>query len=155
MQGIRIIDNVVEVEAILDTAAYSSGDVMFQPVELKNIVNQNGVAVVTSIVVADFDDNGSPINLLFLRSAIPVGATNTPMLIAANQLDQVLGHVYIAATDYLDLTNNQVATTRQVGLILLPDPSAKQSVWMAGQATEDQLTYASGHLTIKVGVLRG
>jgi hypothetical protein len=154
MQGVRIIDNVVEVEPGLDTAAYAALEVLFQPIELPLIVNPNGVAVITSIVLTDYDDQGVAINLVFLRSAIPVGANNTAMLIAANQLDQVLGHVNIAATDYLDLTNNQVATKRQVGLILLPDPRVGQSIWMAGQATAAQ-TYASGRLTIKVGALRG
>lgn len=154
MQGVRIIDNVVEVEVFTDTAAHAALEVLFQPIELPLIVNQNGVAVITSIVLADYDDQGVAINLVFLRSAISVGANNAAMTIATGNLSQVLGHVSVAATDYLDLTNNQVATVRRVGLELLPDPGAGQSVWMAGQATAAQ-TYASGRLTIKVGVLRG
>lgn len=154
MEGVRIIDNVVEVEVNVDTAAHAAADVLFQPTEVPLIVNPNGIAVVTSVVLTDFDDQGVSINLLFLREPISVGANNAAMTISNTELEHVLGHVVIAATDYLDLTNNQVATMRGIGLALLPDPSAKQSVWIAGQATAAQ-TYAGGKLLLKIGVLRG
>ena len=80
MQGVRIIDNVVEVEVGVDTAVHAAGDVLFQPIELPLITNDNGCAVITSIVVTDYDDQGIAINLgwfyVVLSYFVIVGTSN-------------------------------------------------------------------------------
>ena len=152
MQGVRIIDNVVEIEVAVDTAVHAAADVVFQPTELPLIANPNGCAVVASVVVIDYDDQGSEIDLVFLSEPVTVGANNATFAIPDTQVDKVLG--YIAVDDYLDLDQNQIGCERNCGLVLRPDPLTPQSVWVAG-LTPDTPTYASGRIGLKIGVLRG
>lgn len=152
---VRILDSVVEVTVPVDTAAHAANDVVCQPVELGNISRERGCAVVTSVVIADPDDQGSALDVVFLRSNIAVGANNAAMTISDNDLDEVLG--FVSVSSYLNLANNQVGEARNVGLVLLPDPNnddVGRSVWLALRTTGTP-TYASGTLTVKVGVLRG
>jgi hypothetical protein len=93
MQGIRIYDNVVEVEVGVDTAIYAANETLFQPVELPAVVNSNGFqpvelpavvnsngcVVVTSVVMHDYDDQGVALNLVFLRGPITVGPNQAAM----------------------------------------------------------------------------
>ena len=97
------------------------------------------------------------LDILFLRSAITVGANNAANAISDNDASEILGFASIAATDYLNLTNNQVGQASNIGLVLEPeinDGDSSRSVWMAITTTGTP-TYASGVLTVKVGVLRG
>ena len=153
----RVFDKVVEVDVGVNTAAHAANDVVCQPIELVDIAQAEGCAVVTSIVLTDYDDQGVALDILFLRSAITVGANNATMTISDNDIDEVLGVVSIAATDYTDFANNQVATVRNIGLVIEPeinDGDSDCSVWMAIRTTGTP-TYAGGNLTVKIGVLRG
>lgn len=154
MQGIRIIDNVVEVELVVDTAAHAANDVVCQPTELPEISNSNGCAVITSIVLTDYDDQGIGLEAVFLSEPVTVGANNATMAIPDGQVQHVLGSVGIAAADYLDLDQNQIATVTNCGLVVRPDPQRGNSVWLALMTTGTP-TYASGRLLAKIGVLRG
>ena len=151
---VRIYDNVVEVDVGVNTAAHAANDVVCQPVEVPLITNVHGCVVVTSIVVTDYDDQGAALDVVFLREPVTVGANNATMSIPDSQVQHVLGSVSVAATDYLNLATNQVATVRNVGLVLKPDPSTPTSVWMALRTTGTP-TYAGGKLTLKFGGLRG
>ena len=153
----RVFDDVIEVEVGVNTAAHAANDVVCQPVELPGITQAEGCAVITSVVVTDYDDQGIAMDVLFLRSPITVGANNATMTISDNEVGEVLGSVSIAATDYLDLPNNQVATVRNLGLIVKPeinDGDSSRSIWMVLRTTGTP-TYAGGKLGVKVGVLRG
>ena len=150
----RIYDNVVEIEVGVDTAIHAANDVLWQPVEVPLVANPNGCAILTSLVLADPDDQGIALDVIFLREPITVGANNATMTIADTALQHVLGSVPVAATDYVNLATNQVATVRNCGLVLLPDPSRSQSVWVTGR-TSGTPTYAGGRLLLKIGVLRG
>jgi hypothetical protein len=154
MKGIRIFDNVVEIELNCDTAVHAANDVVCQPTELPLITNDNGCAVVTSIVLADYDDQGAALDLVFLSQPVTVGANNATMAIPDTQIQHVIGHLPIAAGDYINLDQNQVATLTNCGLILRADPSRANSVWVAVRTTGTP-TYASGRLNLRVGVLRG
>ena len=151
----RVFDKVIEVTVPVDTAVHAANDVVCQPIELAGITQAQGCAVITSVVIADLDDQGSALDVVFLRSNIAVGANNAAMAISDNDLDEVLGYVSVSA--YLDLANNQVGEARNVGLVIEPeinDGDSDRSIWMALRTTGTP-TYASGTLTVKVGVLRG
>ena len=153
----RVFDDVIEVTVSVDTAAHAANDVVCQPVELVGIAQPEGCAVITSVVVTDYDDQGSALDVLFLRSAITVGANNATMTIGDPVADEILGYISIGATDYLDLANNQIGEVRNVGLVVKPeeqDGDSDRSIWMALRTTGTP-TYASGKLTVKIGVLRG
>lgn len=152
MQGMRVFDNVVEVDVSVDSGAHAAGDVVCQPIELANVTNNNGAAVITSIVIADPDDQGIGFEAVFLKSPIAVGDNNAAMTISDALLDQVLGSVSV--TTYLNLATNQVATATGCGLVVRPDPARGNSIWLALRTTGAP-TYAGARLHVKVGVLRG
>ena len=151
---VRVYDNVVEVDVVTDTAIHASADVVAQPIELENAVQWLGCGIITSVVVTDYDDNGSALNLIFMRSPITLGANNATLAVSDGEVDEILGHVSVAAADYLNMANNQVATVTNCGLVVEPDPSTPTSIWMAVSTTGTP-TYASSRLTVKVGILRG
>ena len=151
----RVFDKVIEVDVGVNTAAHAANDVVCQPVELAGITQAQGCAVITSVVVTDYDDQGSALDVLFLRSDITVGANNATMTISDGEIGEVLG--YVSVSSYLDLANNQVGEVRNVGLVIEPeinDGDSDRSIWMALRTTGTP-TYAGGTLTVKVGVLRG
>ncbi len=154
MQGIRVIDNVVEVELEVDTAAHAASDVVCQPYELVDIALPNGCVVIQTLVLTDYDDQGSALEAVFMREPVTVGANNATFAIPDTQVQHVVGVVDIAATDYADFDQNQVATVANVGIVAKPDPSTPTSLWVA-LTTSGTPTYAGGRLTLKVGALRG
>ena len=154
---VRIFDNVVEVDVGVDTAIHAANDVVAQPVELAGVSQWDGCGVITSVVVTDFDDNGSALDVIFLRSPVTVGANNAALNISDTEVGEVLGHVSVASADYLNMAGNQVATVTNCGLVVEPQNNAgdsDRSIWMAISTTGTP-TYASARLTIKVGILRG
>ena len=154
MGDVRIYDNVVEIELSCDTAAHAAGDVVCQPIELPLISRPNGCAVITSITLADYDDQGAALDFVFLSRDTTVGANNATMAIPDTQVDRVLGHIPSSNGAYLNLDQNQVLTITNCGLIVRPRPSTPNSVWVAIR-TSGTPTYASGRLHLRVGTLRG
>ena len=153
----RVIDNVITVDVGVDTAAHAANDCVFQPVELVDIANAGGCAIIQSVVVIDYDDQGAVLDLVFLSDSVGVGANNATFAISDNNASKVLGHVRVASADYLDLDQNQIGTATNCGLLVKPDPNdggSDRSIWMAGKTTGTP-TYAGGVLTVRVGVLRG
>ena len=151
----RVFDNVIEVEVSVDTAAHAAADCVFQPVELADITNAGGCAVITSVVVIDYDDQGSEVDILFFDEEPVVGANNAAFNLSDGWAEHCIGFVQV--DDYLNLAQNQIGQETNIGLVIKPDPNnsgAGRSVWIAG-LTPDTPTYASGRLTVKVGVLRG
>ena len=158
MQGTRIIDQVVEIDVVVDTAIHAALDVVCQPTELPLIAQKNGTAVIISLVLTDYDDQGVALNAIFLRSPITVGVNNAPWTVSDNEVGEVLGCVTIGTGDYLNFPLNQVATVKNIGLEVQPLGTPKetsQSVWVALRVPTETPTYVSGRLTLKVGVLRG
>ena len=152
MQGIRVIDNVPEVECETDVAAHAANDVVCQPVELVGVALPNGCVVVQSIVVTDYDSQGATLEAVFMSEPLTVGNNNATMAIPDSQAHKILGYATIST--YLALDQNSIGVARNVGLEMRPDPSTPESIWMALRTTGTP-TYASGRLTVKVGVLRG
>ena len=151
----RVLDNVITVDVSVDTAAHTAADTVFQPVELADITNAGGCAVITSIVVIDYDDQGSELDILFFDEPPIVGANNSAFNLSDSWAEHVIG--YVAVDDYLDLAQNQIGQESNLGIVVKPDPNNDgegRSVWMTA-LTPDTPTYAGGKLTIKVGVLRG
>lgn len=153
--NVRVLDKLIEVDVSVNTAAHAANDVVCQPVELEDAFQVPfGCAVITSVVVTDNDDQGVALDVLFLRSPITVGANNATTTISDGQVGEVLGRVGVAGGDYLNLANNQVATVRNIGLVIAPNTDDGTSLYMAIRTTGTP-TYASGHLGVKVGLLRG
>ena len=157
MANVRVIDDVITVDVDVNTAIHAANDVVFQPTELPGVAQAGGCAVIQSVVVVDYDDQGAVLDLVFLSEVVPVGANNATFAISDTNADKVLGHVRVASADYLDLDQNQIGTVTNCGLLVKPDPNdgdSSRSIWVASQTTGTP-TYAGGRLTLRVGVLRG
>ena len=155
MATARLYDNVITVDVGVNTAAHAEADTVFQPIELEDITNAGGCAVITSVVLIDYDDQGSEVDLVFFDSEPTVGANNAAFNLSDGWAEHVIG--YVEVDDYLDLAQNQIGQETNLGIVIKPDPNnsdAGRSVWVAG-LTPDTPTYAGGRLTLKIGVLRG
>ena len=151
----RVFDNVITVDVSVDTAAHAAADTVFQCIELADITNAGGCAVITSVVVIDYDDQGSELDILFFDEPVTVGAPNAAFNLSDSGAEHCIG--YVAVDDYLDLAKNQIGQETNLGIVIKPDPNdggSTRSVWIAA-LTPDTPTYEGGRLTIKVGVLRG
>ena len=151
--GVRMGDWVQEVELLINPAIFAVGDLMGNPVEVPYVTMDNGSSVVQSVVVTDYDNAGAALHLVFFDEAPgPLGAPNAAMAITDAQAAMVCGVVPVAATDYSDLGAQQVATVRGVGLEVHPVNGT--SLWVAPKSMGTG-TYATGRLTVRVGLLRG
>ena len=153
MADVRVYDKVIEVGVSVDTAAHAANDLVCQPIELEDAVRLGGCGVITSVVVADYDDQGVALRAIFLRKPIAVGVNNAALTIADGDLDDVLGYVSIGSSDYLDMAANKIGAATSCGLVVEPEEGST-SIWLA-LSTTGTPTYASGRLGVKVGILRG
>jgi len=155
MANVRIFDKLIEVDVVVNTAIHAANDVVCQPIELTDAVQSPfGCAVITSVVVTDYDDQGVALDVIFMRSPITVGANNATLAVSDGEVGEILGHVSVAAADYLNMANNQIATVTNCGLLVDTLADDGTSIWMAVSTTGTP-TYASGKLTCKIGLLRG
>lgn len=150
---VRLGDDVVTITPTVDpTTAYAAADVLFNPVEVENAVQENGRSVVQSIVVIDTDDQQQAFDLVFFDSNVSLGTVNAGSTLSDNGAGTGIGHVSITASDYCDLGNSAEATKRNVGLEIKP-ADGETSVWV-GAISRGTPTYASGSLKIRIGLLR-
>jgi len=108
-QNATVIGPVVPV---LDTSAYASGDVLWTtPVVIPNACRiKGGVALLKSLYIVDFDDQGVAFDLFFQNAASSLGTVNgAPNISDANALASIVGRVPIATTDYVDLGGVRIA----------------------------------------------
>lgn len=147
-------DTVLEVSPPLDdSGAYTAGDLLFDSVALSGAARvDGGVAIVESITVIDKDDQKQPLALLFASAMTDFGTFNQAPNPDDTETATVLGHVSIAASDYVDLGGASVACVRGVGL-MLKAPGGSTSLALAGVTTGTP-THTTAGMTILVGLLR-
>lgn len=151
--GVRMGDWVQEVALGVDTAIYTTGDLLFDTQEVPYAVMENGTSVIESCTVTDYDDQGAAFDVLVFRSNPgSLGVINAPIAITAAAADECSGWFPIGAADYTDLGTRRVGCARSVGLEVHPTNST--SVWVAG-VSRGTPTYTTGRLRLLVGFLRG
>jgi len=145
------VDDVQEVILPVDTAAYATGDLMSLAVEIERVCVQNHPSYIVSLTVLDYDDQGGAFDLLVFRSYPGVlGTVNLPVAITDAQAGEILCWISVLATDYTDLGTQQVAQPEFNTLKARPT-NGQTSLWVAAVCRQDQVTYASGRLLVKVG----
>ncbi len=148
------VDDVAEALLSLDTAAYTSGDLMCQAVELERVCVPNYPSFIESVTLLDYDDNGAALDLLFFR-AHPgnLGTVNAAVLLSAAAAEMILCWVTIGTGDYIDLGTRRVAQPEFYPRKVRP-ADGQTSVWVAAVSRTSQTTYASGRMLLKVGVIK-
>jgi hypothetical protein len=147
-------DTVVTVTPTCDTDAYASGDLIFDATEIANAVRAvGGCAIVNSITIIDKDDQGVALTLLFANAATDFGTLNSAPDPDDTECATVIGHVAVAASDYVDLGGAKVACVKNIGL-LLKAGAATTSLYVACVNGTGTPTYTAAGLVLQIGLLR-
>lgn len=149
---VKALDDVITIDCTVDTSAYADGDVLFATQEVAGFSTAADItSILQSVVVADVDDQGIGIDLIFFNANTTLGTENSAPDIDDTELLTVIGRVQVGAGSFYDLGANRVACVYGIGLPMKAGTGG--SIWMAGIA-RGAPTYAGGHVYIKLGVLR-
>lgn len=134
----------------LDAGAYASGDVLFVPTKLQEVVvDTKGLAKLRTLFVLDGADQKQDIDLLFFsRDPGDIGAANAALSMSDAEAAFLLGHVRIAAADYVSGNANAYATKALDLLLGCEQRSA--DLWVAGVCRGGTPTYGVAGLTFKL-----
>lgn len=147
---------LLTVTPTLDTNAYASGDVLFTPVEMTNVVlDTKGLAVLRTLTLLDKSNNKQAIDLLFFNdNPGDVGAANAAFAMTDTQFNSFIGRVSIATGDYVTATTGANADVTKLIEMLLAAKAASKSIWVVGVVRSGTPTYANGDLILKLLVER-
>jgi hypothetical protein len=149
---VKALDDVITIDCTVDTSAYADGDVLFATQEVAGFSTAADItSILQSVVVADVDDQGIGIDLIFFNANTSLGTENSAPDIDDTEVLTVIGRVQVGAGSFYDLGANRVACVYGIGLPMKAGTGG--SIWMAGIA-RGAPTYAGGHVYIKLGVLR-
>ncbi len=148
-------DIVVTINPTTEAAAFAAGDLLFDSTEIVNAVRANGyTCILQSITLLDDADQGVPMTLVFANAATDFGTLNSAPDPDDAEAATVIGHVEIAAGDYIDLGASKIACIKNIGL-LLKAGAATTSIYVAGINGASAPTYAAtDDLHIALGFLR-
>lgn len=145
---------IVSLTPTLDAGAYASGDVLFTPVELADVVlDTKGLAYLKTLIVQDMADQKQAIDLLFFQEDPGnIGAANAALAMSDAEFASFIGRVSIATGDYVSGNANAEAT--KFLEMLLAAQTKKRSIWVAGVCRSGTPTYGANGLTFKFIVER-
>lgn len=120
---------------VLDTAAYAAGDLLFDFVELPNVLTEAGrTATLQSILLEDKADTGVTLSFFFARSLVDMGVVNAaPTITDADSFSLLGGPIQIAAGDWYDLGSNRCAGKDNIGRMV--EAAAGTSIYVAAVIT--------------------
>jgi len=152
-ERIRVLPNfggVLTVTPVLDTSAYATGDVLFNPIAIASALKTaGGAGELTSLALLDEDNQGIALDLVFMDTANNLGTINAAVSISAANARAILGIVSIAASDYVALVGSKIATKLNLGLILRTVASSTE-LYVAG-ITRGAPTHTVSGIKLKLG----
>lgn len=151
MEPVIGASEVVEVTLTLDTALYTSGDVLSDTVALTGAPANGGRVRLVSVAVMDEDDLGLAFDILFFAANKSLGTKNLAASISDADTRDVLGTVSIVAGDYVDLGGVRVAT--KSGLDLLLEAAAGSRTVYVATITRGAPTHTANGLRLKLGLV--
>lgn len=153
-QYIRATDTVIDLTLSVDTDAYADGDVLADTQELADVAQVYGDTVVLqSLTVLDGADQAQAMEFVFLDANKSLGTENSAPDITDANAASIIGCVSVSADDYTaDLTASQVATVKNIGLVLKLNDNSKDLY--VGVLSGGTGTYAASDIKCKFGFLR-
>ena len=122
------------INAPTETDAYANGDVVFSPIEIPDVTLNAGEAVLLdSVKIINNDDLAPPTDLIFLASAVDIGAVNAAATVPGAGSASYLATVKFTAANYTDLGDIRVAEKKDLGEVIKTANGSK-SIWVAGIA---------------------
>ena len=143
---------VKEVTLSLDTNQYASGDVLAATQEIASALRlSGGSGVLHSVVVLDKDDQGEALDLVFLSANGAIGTENAAVSVSDAVADTIIGVVEVAAGDFVDLVNSQIAVKTSLGMVI--EVASGTSLYVAA-ISRGTGTYTAAGVTLKVGIIQ-
>ncbi len=100
----------------ITAGAYTSGDALGGLLTFANAARiSGGRGVVTKVVIVDDDNELQPIDLVLFNQTFTATGDNDAFAPSEADLENCIGHISIAATDYASFSANAEATKRNVG----------------------------------------
>lgn len=133
-----------------DTGALGAGEVIADSQEIAGFFRKAGEAVeLKSVTLIDEDDQGTAVDLIFMRALGVVGAENSVPSISDANSREIVGRISIAAADFTDLGGAREATKTNLGLIFKSGATA--SLWVAAITRSGTPTYTAAGLKLRLG----
>jgi len=149
---VKALDDVITIDATPSTDALAEGDVAFATQEVAGFSTAADItSILQSVTISCVDDQAIGIDLIFFNANTSLGTENSAPDIDDTEVLTVIGRVQVGAGSFYDVGGNTVACVYGIGLPMKAGTGG--SIWVAGIA-RGAPTYASGHLQIKLGVLR-
>jgi len=146
------------------TPAYADRDLICEKITLNTAVRESACAVIRKVVIIDQAKQSAAINLVFFHSD-PSASTfteNAEFDCADADLDNCIGVIAVAGTDYLALKDNSIATVGAANDLYFPiyakpastDTSTPTTIYMAVLSGGTPTYVAAGDLRIKIWIDR-
>jgi hypothetical protein len=149
---VKALDDVITIDATVDTNAYAEGDVLFATQEVAGFSTAADItSILQSVVVTSVDAQVVGIDLIFFNANTSLGTENSAPDADDTEILTLIGRVQVGAGSFYATAANSFACVPGIGLPMKAGTGG--SIWMAGIA-RGAPTYASGHLQIKLGLLR-
>jgi len=157
----RVGADVVEVTVTPTISAagiYAAGDALGGRLDFAGVIRAAGAraGVITKVVITDDDQELAPIDIVFFNQAFTATANNAPFDPSDADLQNCIGFVDIAVTDYADFVDNSVAAKSSGLRMPFPFVLAPGSTTLCAQmVVRATPTYtATDDLTVKITVER-
>ena len=137
------------------TEAAAVNESVFQADELANFMSEKGgTAIIQSIVILDDDDNGQPLDIVFMDTTGLLDASDDATVIdAADGVipDAILG--VVSVTNYFDGVLWQVGQKDSIGLTI-KSASTTRSVYISAINRGSTSTWTAAGLRLKIGYIQ-
>lgn len=145
------MSNVIDVTLSCSASQLGAGEVIADSQEIAGAFPKPlAVQELQSIVLIDEDDQGTAVDLVFMRALGAMGTENEVPSISDANSREIVGRVSIAAADFTDLGGAREATKVNVGL-LVKAGAASSSLWVAAITRSGTPTYSASGLKLRLG----
>jgi hypothetical protein len=147
-------DTTINVTPTMDTAAYASGDLLFDSTSITGATRVvAGGVILQALTLLDKDDQGVAMTLFFCRTAVDFGTLNDAPNIDDTEIEEILGWVPITASDYVDVGGAKIACIRNIGLLMEAD-GGSNALFVAAMNGTGTPTYTATGLKLRLHFLQ-
>lgn len=147
---------VADLNPTVDTAAYSTGDLLFAATKIANATqNTQGLAYLQTLLVLDAANQKSQLDLLiFNQDPGSLGTLNNAIDLSTAQLAMLIGIISVASSDYVTLKATANAVASKNPQLMLPALKGSRDFWIAGVSRGSPDYVAATDLRIKCMIQR-
>lgn len=138
---------MLAVTPVLDTGAYTAGDVLFPTISMGNVAraNDKGFEIKGISAIDKADQAAADLELFFFRTNVTFGSANSAPAISDSDAAQLVGYCKLASTDFIDLGDVKVCH-KSVSIAGVPTSGAR-TLYVAG-VTAGTGTYGASDLVL-------